>query len=59
VRVPKRKEEQVVREDEVPGQIANQGKPTLDAYFFLIILLLHYDKFYKLYGFIYVSGSAT
>ncbi len=60
MRILKRKEEQMVREDEVQGQIANQGKPPLDAYFVLIILLLHYYNFYKLHGlFMYVSGRAT
>ena len=61
VRISKRKEEQMVREDEVQGQIANQGKPPLDAYLTHIVLLLHYYKFYKLHVllFIYVSGHAT
>ena len=51
----------MVREDEVQGQIANQGKPPLDAYLTHIVLLLHYYKFYKLHVllFIYVSGYAT
>ena len=50
----------MVREEEVQGQIANQGKPPLAAYHDLIILLLHYYQFYKLHGlFIYVSGHAT
>ena len=60
VRISERKEAQVIHEDEVQGQIANQGKPPLDAYLDLIILLLHYYQFYKLHGlFIYVSGPAT
>jgi hypothetical protein len=51
VRISKRKEEQMVREDEVQGQIANQGMPPLDAYLILIVLLLHYYRFYKLHVF--------
>jgi hypothetical protein len=51
----KRKAEQMVREEEVLGQIANQGKPPLDAYLVLIILLLHYYIFYKLHVFYYLS----
>nr|XP_051209842.1 uncharacterized protein LOC127327100 isoform X1 [Lolium perenne]XP_051209843.1 uncharacterized protein LOC127327100 isoform X2 [Lolium perenne] len=31
--------------EEVHGQIANQGKPPLDACLILIILLLHYHRF--------------
>jgi cell division protein FtsL len=42
MRISKRKEEQMILEDEVHGQIANKGKPPLDAYLILIILLLHY-----------------
>ena len=51
----------MIHEDEVQGHIANKGKPPLDAYLVLIILLLHYYRFYKLHGFyfIYVSGSTT
>ena len=45
VRISKTKEEQMICEDEVQGQIANQGKPPLDAYLVLNILLLHYYKF--------------
>jgi hypothetical protein len=45
VRVSKRKEEQMVHEDEVQGQVVNQGKPPLDAYLVLNLLLLHYYKF--------------
>jgi hypothetical protein len=37
VRTSKRKEEQMVHEDEVQGQIANQGKPPLDASLILYI----------------------
>jgi hypothetical protein len=32
VRISKRKEEKMVHEDEVQGQMANQGKPPLVAY---------------------------
>jgi hypothetical protein len=42
VRILKRKEEQMVSEDVVRGQIANKGKPPLDAY----LILMHYYKFY-------------
>jgi hypothetical protein len=45
VRMSKRKEEQMVHEDELQGQIATQGKPPLDACLILIILLLHYHRF--------------
>ena len=41
----------MVREDEVQGQIANQGKPPLDASLILYILLLHYYRFYKVHIF--------
>ena len=40
-----------VREEEVQGQIANQGKPPLDAYLTHIVLLVHDYKFYKLHVF--------
>jgi hypothetical protein len=40
VRISKRKEEQMVHEEEVRGQISNQGKPPLDAYLILNCLAL-------------------
>jgi hypothetical protein len=51
VRISKRKKELMIHEDEVQGHIANKGKPPLDAYLILIVLLLHYYRFYKLHVF--------